>query len=70
NDTGMNGTTGSKKILVELSKEYASNHSEASTFLTNKKMQIYFPFEIPTVTEVPSTYTTLINQLNALYQAM
>ena len=70
NDTGMNGTTGSKKIRVVLSKEYASNHSEASTFLTNKKMQIYFPFEIPTVTEVPSTYTTLINKLNALYQEM
>lgn len=40
------------------------------TWLSTHNLDIWYLLQNPQITEIPSTYTTLINQLNALYQAM
>ena len=40
------------------------------TWLSTHNLDLWYLLQNPQITEIPSTYTTLINQLNALYQAM
>ena len=40
------------------------------TWLSTHNLDIWYLLQNPQITEIPSTYTTLINQLNALYQAI
>ena len=70
------GSTASKKIRVNISHSVlgttsSSTNSEARTAFINKisskTMVFYYPLETPTDTQI--TDTTLVSQLNALYNA-
>jgi len=67
-DTRLAGTTSSGKVRVYLSTTYASTMAEANTYLTNNNFTIYFPLSTPTEEQI--TNAELIEQLNAILNAV
>ena len=64
----LGGTTGTKKIRVFLSTDYASDYATANTFLKNNNFTIDYVLQTPTYTEI--TDETLISQLDAVSSAL
>lgn len=68
NNTGINGTTGSNKIRISISKDYASTHDNARGIFLNKNLTIYYQLATPTTTQI--TDQLLVSQLDELQKAM
>lgn len=64
-NTGLAGTTSTKKIRVDISTDYASTYDEAKALYAQKNLIIYYVVETPTTTQI--TDTTLIEQLENIY---
>ena len=67
NDTGLYGTTGTKKIRIRVSNSYGETYEAIRTIFASDNLCIYYVKATPT--NEPITDTTLINQLDLLEKA-
>jgi hypothetical protein len=65
NNSGLNGTTSASRIRISISRNFANSYDEAKTIFSNNNLTIYYP--LTQYIDIPITDTTLINQLNNIY---
>lgn len=61
-NTGLYGTTGSKKIRINVSTTYGANYSAIRTLFANSNLTIYYALDTATNTEI--TDTEILDDLN------